>query len=85
MSDAELKKLAALLGEELRRNPVIHAEWMSMKHAAAYCDFAEQTFSKFVHDGTAPPSILISRNARRFRRSDLDSWMLARGKVVRDA
>ena len=64
---------------ELRRRPVIHPEWLSLQDAAAYTGYSEQQFSEFVRAGIAPPSILFSRNARRFKRSDVDAWCAADG------
>ena len=59
---------------ELRRRPIVHPEWLSLQEAAAYTGYSEQQFSEFVKRGIAPPSILFSRNARRFKRSDVDAW-----------
>ena len=47
--------------------------------AAAYTGYSEQQFSDFVKRGVAPKSVLFSRNARRFKRSDLDAWCAAGG------
>ena len=66
---------------ELRRRPVIHPEWLSLQDAAAYTGYSEQQFSEFVRGGIAPPSILFSRNARRFKRSDVDAWCAAGGPL----
>jgi hypothetical protein len=40
---------------------------------------SEQQFSDFVKRGIAPKSVLFSRNARRFKRSDVDAWCAAGG------
>jgi len=82
--------LAALLREtaaataqtvlaELRRRPIVHPEWLSLQDAATYTGYSEQQFSEFVKRGIAPKSVLFSRNARRFKRSDLDAWCAAGG------
>ena len=82
--------LAALLREtaaataqtvlaELRRRPIVHLEWLSLQDAATYTGYSEQQFSDFVKRGIAPKSVLFSRNARRFKRSDLDVWCAAGG------
>ena len=82
--------LAALLREtaaataqtvlaELRRRPIVHPEWLSLQDAATYTGYSEQQFSDFVKRGIAPKSVLFSRNARRFKRSDLDAWCAAGG------
>ncbi len=64
---------------ELRRRPIVHPEWLSLQDAAAYTGYSEQQFSEFVKRGIAPKSVLFSRNARRFKRSDLDAWCAAGG------
>jgi predicted DNA-binding transcriptional regulator AlpA len=64
---------------ELRRRPIVHPEWLSLQDAAAYTGYSEQQFSDFVKRGIAPKSILFSRNARRFKRSDVDAWCAAGG------
>ena len=64
---------------ELRRRPIVHPEWLSLQDAAAYTGYSEQQFSDFVKRGIAPKSVLFSRNARRFKRSDVDAWCAAGG------
>src|SRR5947209_6269683 len=64
---------------ELRRRPIVRPEWLSLQDAAAYTGYSEQQFSDFVKRGVAPKSVLFSRNARRFKRSDLDAWCAAGG------
>ena len=64
---------------ELRRRPIVHPEWLSLQDAAAYTGYSEQQFSEFVERGIAPKSVLFSRNARRFKRSDVDAWCAAGG------
>ncbi len=64
---------------ELRRRPIVYPEWLSLQDAAAYTGYSEQQFSDFVKRGIAPKSVLFSRNARRFKRSDLDAWCAAGG------
>lgn len=64
---------------ELRRRPIVQPEWLSLQETAAYCGYSEQQFSGFVRCGIAPPSVLFSRNARRFKRSDVDQWCAAGG------
>ena len=64
---------------ELRRRPIVHPEWLSLQDAAAYTGYSEQQFSEFVKRGVAPKSVLFSRNARRFKRSDIDAWCAAGG------
>jgi predicted DNA-binding transcriptional regulator AlpA len=81
--------LAALLREtaaataqtvvaELRRRPIVHPEWLSLQDAT-YTGYSEQQFSEFANRGIAPKSVLFSRNARRFKRSDLDAWYATGG------
>jgi predicted DNA-binding transcriptional regulator AlpA len=64
---------------QLRRQPIVQPEWLSLQEAAIYCGYSEQQFSNFVKRGIAPKSVLFSRNARRFKRSDLDAWCAAGG------
>jgi predicted DNA-binding transcriptional regulator AlpA len=64
---------------ELRRRPIVQPEWLSLQDAATYTGYSEQQFSEFVKRGIAPPSVLFSRNARRFKRSDIDAWCAAGG------
>jgi len=64
---------------ELRRRPIVQPEWLSLQETAVYCGYSEQQFSGFVRRGIAPPSILFSRNARRFKRTEVDAWCAAGG------
>jgi predicted DNA-binding transcriptional regulator AlpA len=64
---------------ELRRRPIVHREWLSLQDAAVYTGYSEQQFSEFVKRGVAPKSVLFSRNARRFKRSNVDAWCAAGG------
>jgi predicted DNA-binding transcriptional regulator AlpA len=64
---------------ELRRRPIVQPEWLSLQDAALYCGYSEQQFSEFVKRGIAPRSVLFSRNARRFKRSDVDAWCASGG------
>ena len=92
VADGDIR-LAALMREtaaatvetvlaELRRRPIVHPEWPSLQDAAAYTGYSEQQFSDFVKRGIAPKSVLFSRNARRFKRSDIDAWCAAGGPSV---
>ena len=60
---------------ELSRRPIVHPEWLSLQDAAAY------TGCEFVKRGIAPKSVLFSRNARRFKRSDVDAWSAGRAPM----
>src|ERR1700693_6189191 len=64
---------------ELRRRPIVDPEWLSLQDAAVYTSYSAQQFSEFVQRGAGPKSILFSRNARRFKRSDVDAWCAAGG------
>jgi predicted DNA-binding transcriptional regulator AlpA len=64
---------------ELRRRPIVQPEWLSLQETAIYCGYSEQQFSDFVKRGIAPKSVLFSRNARRFKLSDVDAWCAAGG------
>jgi predicted DNA-binding transcriptional regulator AlpA len=50
-------------------------EWLSLQQAAVYAGFSEGCFCRHVRAGTAPPSIKLGNNARRFRRADIDRWI----------
>lgn len=67
-----------ILAEVLRR-PIVHPEWLFLQDAAAYAGYSEQQFSDFVKRGVAPKSVLFSRSARRFQRSEVDAWCAASG------
>lgn len=64
---------------ELRHRPLVQPEYFSLQDAAIYTGYSEQQFSDFVRRKVAPKSVLFSRNARRFKRSDLDDWCSAGG------
>jgi hypothetical protein len=70
LRESAAKAVDALLAE-LRRRPFMQPEWLSLH--------SEQQFSDFVKRGIAPPSVLFSRNARRFKRSAVDAWCAAGG------
>ena len=72
-------RAAATVLAELRRHPIVHPEWLSLQDAASYTGYSEQQFCEFVKRGVAPKSVLFSRNARRFKRSDVDAWCVAGG------
>ena len=78
LRECAAKTVDALLAE-LRRRPIVQPEWLSLQEAAIYCGYSEQQFSDFVKRGIAPTSVLFSRNARRFKRSDVDAWCAAGG------
>lgn len=65
--------------EQLRRNPIVSPEWLSLQDAAVYTGYSEQQLSEFVRTNRAPKSIKFSHNARRFWRRDLDTWCAAGG------
>jgi predicted DNA-binding transcriptional regulator AlpA len=66
------KTIDALLAKFRRRSIV-------PQDAAAYTGYSEQQFSEFAKCGVAPKSVLFSRNARRFKRSEIDAWYEAGG------
>ena len=78
LRECAAKTVDALVAE-LRRRPIVQPEWLSLQETAVYCGYSEQQFSAFVRRGIAPPSVLFSRNARRFKRSDVDAWCAAGG------
>ena len=74
--------LAALMHETAAATVdtvLAESEWLSSQDAAAYTGYSEQQFSDFVMRRVAPKSALFSRNARRFKRSDIDAWCAAGG------
>ena len=78
LRECAARTVEALIAE-LRRRPIVQPEWLSLQETAIYCGYSEQQFSDFVKRGIAPKSILFSRNARRFKRSDVDAWCAAGG------
>jgi predicted DNA-binding transcriptional regulator AlpA len=78
LRECAAKPVDALLAE-LRRRPIVQPEWLSLHEAAIYFGYSEQQFSDFVKRGIAPKSILFSRSAPRFKRSDVDAWCAAGG------
>jgi predicted DNA-binding transcriptional regulator AlpA len=78
LRECAAKTVDALVAE-LRRRPIVQPEWLSLQETAVYCGYSEQQFSDFVKRGIAPRSVLFSRNARRFKRTDVDAWCAAGG------
>jgi predicted DNA-binding transcriptional regulator AlpA len=78
LRECAAKAVDALVAE-LRRRPIVQREWLSLQETAVYCGYSEQQFSDFVRRAIAPRSVLFSRNARRFKRSDVDAWCAAGG------
>jgi len=76
--ECSLKTVDALLAD-IRRRPIVQPESLSLHDAAAYTGYSEQQFSEFAKRGVAPKSVLFSRNARRFKRSDINAWYAAGG------
>lgn len=56
-------------------------EWLSLEQFAAYIGFKPATIYNYLANGTAPPSVKLASNARRFRRSDIDAWILNGGAL----
>lgn len=77
-------KTVAVLVAELRRRPIVQPEWLSLQETAHYTGYSEQQFSDFVKRRIAPRSVLFSRNARRFKRTDVDAWCAAGGPAQFD-
>jgi predicted DNA-binding transcriptional regulator AlpA len=78
--DSVLGRDACRAAREQRKfSNLSEREWLSLQQAAAYACYSEGAFCRFVKDGTAPPSIKLSRAARRFRRAEIDSWIAAGG------
>jgi len=70
---------AEVVVERLRHRNAPSKSWLDVKEAAAYVGFNETTMCRLVREGRAPRSVKISRNARRFRREDVDAWITAGG------
>lgn len=60
--------------EELRRHPIVIAEWLDQKSAARYCGFSEQFFNHVCTDGRGPRFVRAGTRVR-YRRAWLDAWM----------
>jgi predicted DNA-binding transcriptional regulator AlpA len=56
-------------------------EWLNHAECAAYVGVSEQTLSTYLKAKHGPPSVLIARNARRFRTRDVDAWIAAGGAM----
>lgn len=56
--------------------------WLSSQQAARYAGYSEGAWAGFVRARIAPPSVLCGRNARRFRRTDIDAWIAAGGPAA---
>lgn len=65
--------MTAIHGSSLHRD---RAEWMQPEAAAAYVDSSTSTLAKLRLRGGGPVFCRIGR-AIRYRRSDLDKWLLA--------
>jgi len=78
LRECAARTVDALLAE-IRLRPTGQPESLSLQDAAAYTGYSEQQFSEFVKRSVAPKSVLFSRNARRFKRSDIDAWCAAGG------
>lgn len=70
--------------ERLKFENLSSREWLSLQQAARYAGYSEGAFCRFIKQGTAPPSIKLSRAARRFRRAHVDSWLAAGGPSCRN-
>ncbi|MGA8819993.1 MAG: hypothetical protein WB624_22115 [Xanthobacteraceae bacterium] len=66
------KTVDALLAD-IRHRPIVQPESLSLQDSAACTGHSEQQFSEFVKRGVAPKSVLFGRNARRFKRSEIDA------------
>ena len=57
--------------------------WLSMKQAMAYLGTSRETLQRFAKNGSLPHGRVGS--TFKFRREDLDAWVLAQGKQALDA
>lgn len=70
-----IREVAAELGLQSRN-------WLSSQECARYLGFSEQHLCGLVRDGTAPPSVMLSKRARRFARADVDAWIRSKADGV---
>lgn len=70
-----LSKLKAVVDKPQNPTPLF-AEWMSSSKAAGYTDSSVSTLAKLRLKGGGPRFCRIGR-AIRYRRSDLDEWLVA--------
>ncbi len=63
------------------KSSAVPQEWLSSKQLAAYLGMSEVSIARYVKAGIAPPSVKIARNARRFRKRDVDAWIAAGGAL----
>jgi predicted DNA-binding transcriptional regulator AlpA len=56
-------------------------EWLNHAEAASYIGISAQSLSTYLKAKHGPPSVLIARNARRFRKRDVDAWIQAGGAM----
>lgn len=57
----------------------IAPEYLCIKEAARYTGLSRQWFEQARHKGDGPPYIKLGR-AVRYKRSELDAWLLARSR-----
>jgi excisionase family DNA binding protein len=85
MTELDVEIFARAVVTEINKHPPVASRtWLSLKEAARYIGMSEQTLSSRVKNGSAPPSTLISRKARRFFRADIDAWIKAGGGHAAD-
>jgi predicted DNA-binding transcriptional regulator AlpA len=60
---------------------VLPREWLNHDETAAYIGISAQSLSTYLKAKHGPPSTLIARNARRFRKRDVDTWIEAGGAM----
>ena len=68
--------------ERVAKAGAVPTEWLSSKQLAAYIGMSEVSIARYVKGGVAPPSVKIARNARRFRKRDVDAWIAAGGALA---
>lgn len=66
----------------LRENPtpLIEPEWLSTESAAAYLNMPHRTLEDYRLRGIGPAYSKVGQRYVRYRRRDLDAWLLA-GRV----
>ena len=49
---------------------------MTIEQAARYLNVSRRTLVRWTTEGIGPPSIKLPSGARRYRRVDLDQWLM---------
>jgi len=61
--------------------PLPKTELLSPAQAAVYCNLKATTLSEWTRIGRGPVHIKLGTRLRRYRKSDLDTWLLEHTRV----